>query len=50
MKAHPDLNHKLHFYEIIFQDNGIGFDQKYEKQIFTMFQQLKISVIIRVPA
>ncbi len=24
-------------------DNGVGFDQKYAKQIFTMFQRLNIS-------
>jgi two-component system CheB/CheR fusion protein len=40
IKSHPKLNQKLSYYEIIFKDNGIGFDQKYERQIFTMFQRL----------
>jgi light-regulated signal transduction histidine kinase (bacteriophytochrome) len=26
--------------EITFQDNGIGFEQKYAEQIFTIFQRL----------
>ena len=26
--------------EIVFKDNGIGFEQKYAKQIFTIFQRL----------
>ena len=38
--SHPDLGKKLKYYEITFEDNGIGFDQKYAKQIFTMFQRL----------
>ena len=28
------------YHEIIFRDNGIGFDQKYAEQIFAVFQQL----------
>lgn len=39
-KQHPHLNKKLLYYEITFKDNGIGFDQKYSEQIFTMFQRL----------
>lgn len=33
---HPD---KM-YHEIVFSDNGIGFDQKYEAQIFTIFKRL----------
>ncbi|MCW3084133.1 MAG: hypothetical protein JWP12_1499 [Bacteroidetes bacterium] len=43
LKLHPDLNQSLTYYEIIFKDNGIGFDQKYGQQIFTMFQRLSRS-------
>jgi two-component system CheB/CheR fusion protein len=43
MKLHLGLNPKLHYWEIIFTDNGIGFDQKYERQIFSMFQRLSNS-------
>jgi PAS domain S-box-containing protein len=28
------------YLEVVFSDNGIGFDQQFEKQIFTMFQRL----------
>ncbi|MCF0057109.1 chemotaxis protein CheB [Dyadobacter sp. CY356] len=37
---HPALNSKVKYCEIIFKDNGIGFDQKYGEQIFTIFQRL----------
>ena len=30
----------LPFWEIVVQDNGIGFEQKYTNQIFTIFQRL----------
>ncbi len=40
MKHFINLDSKLVYYEIIFKDNGIGFDQKYAEQIFTMFQRL----------
>jgi len=40
IKSHTKLDVKLRYYEIIFKDNGIGFDQKYAEQIFTMFQRL----------
>ncbi len=34
---------KLSYYEIIFQDNGIGFAPRYHQQIFTIFQRLNPS-------
>ena len=37
---YPGLNEKIRYYEIIFKDNGIGFEQRYAKQIFQMFQKL----------
>ncbi|MEJ7829766.1 MAG: ATP-binding protein [Segetibacter sp.] len=40
IKSHTKLDDKLCYYEITFQDNGIGFDQKYAEQMFTMFQRL----------
>ncbi len=40
VKLHGDLDEKLRFYLFAFKDNGIGFDQKYAVQIFTMFQRL----------
>ncbi len=40
IKMHPALNPLIPYVEIIFKDNGIGFEQKYSKQIFTIFQRL----------
>ncbi|CAN5420790.1 hypothetical protein BH11BAC2_BH11BAC2_13970 [soil metagenome] len=40
MKSHAHLDQTLKYYDITFKDNGIGFDQKYAEQIFTMFQRL----------
>jgi len=40
INKYPGLNPEMGYYEIIFKDNGIGFDQEYEKQIFTIFQRL----------
>lgn len=40
IEKYPALNHLMPYCEIIFKDNGIGFEQHYEKQIFTIFQRL----------
>jgi two-component system CheB/CheR fusion protein len=40
IKSHASLNQNLSYYELIFKDNGIGFDQKYAQRIFIMFQRL----------
>ncbi len=40
IKKYPSLNTSSNYFEIIFKDNGIGFNQKYDKQIFTIFQRL----------
>lgn len=34
------LNHRKKYYLLSFQDNGIGFNPKFSKQIFTIFQRL----------
>lgn len=36
----PQLNQNLDYFQISINDNGIGFDQKYAEQIFTIFQRL----------
>jgi len=38
--ADPALSDKKAYTEIIFRDNGIGFDQQFSKQIFLVFQRL----------
>ncbi|MES2681550.1 MAG: chemotaxis protein CheB [Bacteroidota bacterium] len=43
LKLYPGLNQDLTYHEIIFKDNGIGFNQKYADKIFTMFQRLSHS-------
>lgn len=35
-----DLNKDLSYCEIIFSDNGVGFEQQHERKIFTIFQRL----------
>lgn len=46
IKNYPSLANKNQveehrsYVEIIFKDNGIGFEQQYDKQIFTIFQRL----------
>jgi signal transduction histidine kinase len=37
---YPDLHKSVNYVELIFKDNGIGFDQKHSKQIFTIFKRL----------
>ncbi len=37
---YPQLNADKDYYEIKFQDNGIGFNQEYANKIFTIFQRL----------
>lgn len=36
----PDLKSETNYIELLFKDNGIGFDQKYAEQIFTLFEKL----------
>ncbi|MEO7991181.1 MAG: CheR family methyltransferase [Chryseolinea sp.] len=40
MTQYPLLSSSFKYSEIILEDNGIGFDQKYAAQIFTIFQRL----------
>jgi len=40
VKKYPTLNTELSYIEIVFKDNGIGFDPEYSKQIFNIFKRL----------
>ncbi|SDF15809.1 two-component system, chemotaxis family, CheB/CheR fusion protein [Pricia antarctica] len=40
IKKYPALNPSIAYFEIIFKDNGIGFEQHYSEKIFTIFQRL----------
>ena len=40
LKKYPDLNNSLSYYEIIFKDNGIGFEQQFAEEIFLIFHRL----------
>ena len=40
ISQYPALNPSITYCELIFKDNGIGFEQKYGQQVFVLFQRL----------
>lgn len=40
LESYPELSKDLSWCDITFSDNGIGFEQQHERQIFTIFQRL----------
>jgi two-component system CheB/CheR fusion protein len=40
VKKFPALTDEISYCEIIFQDNGIGFDKQFTEQMFQIFQRL----------
>lgn len=40
LKEYSDLNHSHQYYQIIFADNGIGFDKHFAEEIFLIFHRL----------
>jgi PAS domain S-box-containing protein len=40
MPLHPDIQPEKKYAQLIFKDNGIGFEQRYSDQIFTIFKRL----------
>jgi len=40
LKKHESLDNRFRYYEIVFKDNGIGFNQEFATQIFEIFKRL----------
>lgn len=47
LKKYPSLDKSLVWYDITVRDNGIGFEQKYEKQLYTIFQRLHTNEVYK---